>query len=299
MKKFKILILYPLQYLLFLKIYFFLKLLPINYASYLGGKVFKIFGPFTKTHKTVRKNISHAYNKNIEKNISIIAKNSWENLGKTVAELSHLVKIIKNKNLIKINGIENLNEVINNKEQAIFIAIHQSNWEILAPTLINFGIKINSVYRHINNSHIDKFILNIRQKAYQTNISQNNKSILSPKGKKSAQDMIKSIKNGYSIALLIDQKDSSGIDIPLFDIPAKTQVGFLKLAKKFNLKIYPIENTRYENLNFEITIHKPLNFINTKKENDENKIMYKIHKIIEEWIKKQPENWLWHHKRWG
>ena len=111
--------------------------------------------------------------------------------------------------------------------------------------------------------------------------------------------MIQSIKNGYSIALLIDQKDSSGIDIPLFGISAKTQIGFLKLAKKFNLKIYPIENARYDNLNFKITIHKPLNFLNNQNENDEEKIMYKIHKVIEDWIKKQPENWLWHHKRWG
>ena len=292
MIKFKKYIIYPMQFLFFLLIYYFFKILPVRIASSLSGKIFKILGPLTKNNKTVIRNLI-LVNKN-DKNTYNISKKIWENLGKTIAELSHLNKITKKNNLIKIRGKKYIDNIIKNNEQVIFIAIHQSNWEILAPTLIAFGIKINSVYRHINNSLINKFILAVRKSAYNSK-----ESLLSPKGKKSAQDMILSIKNGYSIALLIDQKDSSGKDIPLFGIPAKTQTGFLKLAKKFNLKIYPIENKRLNNINFEIIIHKPIILKNYNKNFDEKDIMLKIHKIIENWIKKTPESWLWQHKRWG
>ena len=111
--------------------------------------------------------------------------------------------------------------------------------------------------------------------------------------------MIQSIKNDFSIALLIDQKDSSGINIPLLENSAKTQIGFIKLAKKFNLKIYPIENRRSNNINFEMIIHKPLEFFNKKNKITEEEAMSQIHQIIGSWIKEQPENWLWQHKRWG
>lgn len=287
-------IIYPIQYLFFLLIYCFFKIMPSKFASNFGGNIFKILGPFSNTHKIIKSNLNQVFKNKNTSITSNIEKKCWENLGRTIAELPHLHKItrIKNKN-IEVSGSKFLNKIIEKNEQAIFIAIHQSNWEILAPILISYGIKLNTVYRHINNLLIDRFILNIRKKAYSSKISK-----LSPKGKKSAQDMIKSIKNGYSIALLVDQKDSSGLTVPLLEKNSKTQTGFLKLSKKFNLKIYPIENKRINNTRFKIIIHKPIDFFNNKKKYNEKTAMIHIHKMIGKWIIKNPENWLWQHKRW-
>ena len=293
MKIFKNIIIYPLQFIIFLIIFFSFKIIPNHLASDLGGKIFKIFGPLTKSNDTLKKNLIKIFNENNHDNISLIQKKCWENLGRTMAELSHLKKIINEKNDITIEGFRNLKDVLNNKEQAIFIGIHQSNWEILGPIMTNYGIKINFIYRHINNSFIDKFILKVRKNA---NLSSN--TILSPKGKKSALDIIKSINRGFSIALLVDQKDSSGLDIPLLGHISKTQTGFLKLSKKFKLKIYPIENKRVNKNQFKVIFHEPLNLFDND-EVDEIKAMTKIHNIIGEWIKKEPNNWLWQHKRWG
>ena len=111
--------------------------------------------------------------------------------------------------------------------------------------------------------------------------------------------MIQSIKKKFSIALLVDQKDSSGINVPLLGKLAKTQTGFIKLAKKYKMKIYPIENNRLNNTNFEVIIHNPLEFFINSNKIEEKEAIYHIHEIIGNWIKKYPENWLWQHKRWG
>jgi len=292
---FKKYIVYPIQFLLFLFIYYFFRTLPNKHASNFGGKLFQYLGPLTRIHKITLKNISYVFDKNSDSKNSLIAKKSWENLGRTVAELSHLSEItdVRNGNLI-INDNGHIDKIIKNDEVVMFIAIHQSNWEILAPVLTNSGIKLNSVYRHINNFFIDRFILNIRKKAYNST-----QSILSPKGKKSAQDLISSIKKKLSIALLVDQKDSAGINVPLLGKLAKTQTGFIKLAKKYNLKIYPIENNRLNNTNFELIIHNPLEFFINDNKIEEKEAIYHIHEIIGNWIKKNPENWLWQHKRWS
>ena len=293
MKIFNRFIIYPLQFIIFLKIYFFFKLLSNKTASNLGGKIFKILGPLSKTNLILINNLKNIYTKD-EKKISHIVNKSWENLGRTLAEFSHLEEITKKNNkYITVKGANHLNSIAKKKEKVIFIAIHQSNWEVLAPTLGSYGIKLNSVYRHVNNNLIDKFILNIRKKVYKPS-----NSILSPKGKKSAQDMMSSIKKCFSIALLIDQKDSSGLSVLLLGKLAKTQTGFLKLSNKFNLKIYPIENKRISDIKFEMTVHNPV-ILTKNKEFDEKTAMHQIHKIIEKWIQNQPENWLWQHKRWG
>ena len=78
-------------------------------------------------------------------------------------------------------------------------------------------------------------------------------SFYTPKGKKSAKDIVDAINNSLSIVLLIDQKDSSGEEVMFFNKKVKTQTGFLKIARKYKLPIIPIKNKRINNGNIELT----------------------------------------------
>ena len=60
---------------------------------------------------------------------------------------------------IKLEGVEHLNTIKNKRERVIFFSIHQSNWELLVPTINRLGINVGAIYRHINNPYIDKLIL--------------------------------------------------------------------------------------------------------------------------------------------
>ena len=188
--------------------------------------------------------------------------------------------------------MENINDCIKNKKQAIFISIHQSNWEVLVPSLDRIGINIGGIYRHINNVFIDKLILNIRE-----NSLVSKQSFYTPKGKKSAKDIVDAINNSLSIVLLIDQKDSSGEDVMFFKKKVKTQIGFLKLARKYNLPIIPIQNKRVKNGDIELTFLEPF-YHNDLKIND-IEMMEKIHNRIEKWIISEPSQWFWQHKRFS
>ena len=95
--------------------------------------------------------------------------------------------------------------------------------------------------------------------------------------------------------LLIDQKDNAGSEVKLFNYNVKTQIGFLKIAKKNNLKLMPVQTIREKINNFRIIFHPPLTPFNNHR-NDID-IMSEIHELIEKWIKKNPDQWLWQHKR--
>ena len=284
-------IIYFLQYIGFIFIYFLYKILPLNLSLKVSSFLFRTFGKFSRANKTAINNCKYVFPNLKDEEIQNIIKKSWNNLGITICELLRINDIfIRNK--IKYINLENIEDFIKNKKQAIFISIHQSNWEVLVPGLDRIGINIGGIYRHINNNLIDKLILNIRQNSL---VSKN--SFYTPKGKKSAKDVVDAINNSLSIVLLIDQKDSSGEEVMFFNKKVKTQTGFLKIARKYNLPIIPIQNKRIDNGNIELTFLKPL-YHNNLEIND-TQMMEEIHNKIEQWIKAEPSQWFWQHKRFS
>ena len=281
-----------LEYFIIYVIYKFTSILPINQVANFGGFLFKFIGPLTKTQKIVRKNYLQIFPNTNEVKILKESKLSWLSIGKTFFELLILPRIITDNNKINVEGLSNVADIINSNEQVIFVGIHESNWEILLPTIDKLGIGVGGIYRHINNPYIDKLILNIRKKSISSN-----KSFYTPKGKQSAKDIIDGIKKGLSLVLLVDQKDSAGELIPFFNSPSKTQTGFLKLARKYNMKIIPVRNVRNKNNEFKVKFYPPLK--NISKNLSDIHTMTIIHLMIEGWIKDCPSSWFLQHNRFS
>ena len=279
----------------FLLVYFFyiiLSRLPFFIVSNLGGIIFKLIGPKTKLQKIVNKNLLQIFPNKELVFLSKISKKNWSKVGRTFFELLILPQIMNARNKIIIEGEKNIEGILKNKEKAIFIGIHQSNWEILLPTIDRMGIPVAGIYRHINNKYINNLILKIREKCIYSK-----ESFYTPKGKKSAKDIIEGIKNNISLVLLVDQKDSAGEKVNFFNFAAKTQIGFIKISKKYNLKIVPVQNIRNKNGTFTVKFHKPLSQISS--ETSDTKVMKNIHEIIEGWIKENPSDWFLQHNRFS
>ena len=284
-------ILYFFEYVAVVFFYWLCKILPLKLSIKFLSFLFKSLGIFSKANKTAINNCKYVFPSLEEKEIKNIIKKSWHNLGITICELLRLKEIF-DKNKIKYKNLKYVQGCIKNSNQAIFISIHQSNWEVLVPSLDRIGISIGGIYRHINNVFIDRLILNIRKKSLVTK-----KSFYTPKGKKSAKDILDAINNSLSIILLVDQKDSSGEDVLFFNKKVKTQTGFLKIARKYNLPIIPIQNRRINEGNIELTFLEPF-YHNDIKVSDVQ-MMEKIHNKIEGWIRSEPSQWFWQHKRFN
>ena len=279
----------------FIIIYFFyiiLSKLPFRFVSNFGGCIFNTIGPRTKIQKVVEKNLQQIIPDAKADFIRKESRKNWFNIGRTFFELLILPNILNTKGKIFIKGKNNLKDIIKKKEKVIFIGIHQSNWEILLPSIDKIGVPVAGIYRHINNPYIDNLVLTIRKKSISSK-----KSFYTPKGKKSAKDVIQGIKKETSIVLLIDQKDSAGEKVSFFNYPAKTQTGFIKISKKYNLKIVPVQNIRNKDGTFCLIFHKPMDKIS----NDISDInaMEKIHFLIEKWIKENPSDWFLQHNRFS
>ena len=85
--------------------------------------------------------------------------------------------------------------------------------------------------------------------------------------------------------------------INFFGRKVKTQTGFLKIARKYNLKIIPMRNIRLPDNTLQITFEEPL--VHSNDNISDEKKMLEINAIVERWIRESPENWFWQHKRFN
>ena len=82
------------------------------------------------------------------------------------------------------------------------------------------------------------------------------------KGRSGTRKIIEAIKNGYSIALMIDQRVSEGISAKLFNRNCLTTTIPAQLVKKYNCDVIPVYVERKNNVYFNMYFYKPLKFNN-------------------------------------
>ena len=271
-----------------LLIFILLKILPLGISSFLMGKLSSLIGPRLGVTKKAYNNIKKVMPEKNEKEITKIIKDMWENLGKVAGEYPHLSKFDPEKNnKIQIYGKKNLLLVKKTKTPAIFFSGHLANWEILPNIAIKNGIPVLTIFRRPNNPFINFLIKYIR-----SNLP------MAPKGKEGAKQLIYSLKKGRSIGLVIDQKMNDGIKVPFFNKPAMTSDALAQLCLRIKSLVIPVGVERIKNTNFKITFHDPLKITKNGQKKTPLQIMTEVNLIMEKWIRKNPGQWLWLHRRW-
>ena len=114
------------------------------------------------------------------------------------------------------------------------------------------------------------------------------------KGISGTKNLLKSYKNGSSIAIMIDQRVSEGIKV-FFKKNALTTTIPAQFVKKFNCKIVPVYIERKDNQNFKLEIMKPITFDESQ---SLEKITFQLNLVLEKMIIKNPHQWIWTHDRW-
>ena len=285
MKYFK----YFFQFILVILSFLIFKILGPKISSNLSGKIFEIIGPLFRSKKIIHQNIKKAMPDITSENLDRLTKLMWNNYGKIFAEYI-FIRDFRYGNLskkIKIKRKDILDRIIKTNKQVIFISGHFDNFELMAMSLENVGIKLSAIYRPLNNIFLNYIIEKIREKYICKNQIK--------KGVGGLKKLISLKRKNYSTALLIDQRVSEGISSYFFGEKALTTTIPAELVKKFDIEIVPIFIKRIKGLNFEITIQEPLNF---PKEMSIQKITDELNNILEKMILEKPDQWIWSHNRW-
>jgi KDO2-lipid IV(A) lauroyltransferase len=285
---------YFFEFITVITLFFIFKIIGLKNASNLGGMIGKFFGPLFRSKSITKKNIKIGLGEISKENEKEIINGMWSNIGRTFAEYVFLKDFKFNKinfNHVEINGTKYLDEIKKNNQSVIFYSGHFANFELMAMELDKFGIKCAAIYRPLNNFFLNPVMEYLRMKYICPNQI--------PKGRIGMREIISKMKNGYSIALMVDQRVSEGPREVFFNKPAHTTTIPAQLALKYDSKLVPISLERKEGIKFIMTIHEPYKVKKTGYEYQDTKnITLKINQILEKMIIKNPKQWIWSHNRW-
>mgnify|MGYP001376223463 CR=1 FL=1 len=281
-------LIYFIEFIFINIFFFFFKLLGYKISSNLGFLIGRLFGPIFRSKSLIVENLKKS-NISIKQNYNEVASNVLGNYGRIFSEYPFL-KSFRNgqlNNFIEINGKNYLENILKEKKRVVFISGHFNNFELMAMQIEKVGIELSAIYRPLNNVFLNKTMEKIRTQYICKNQIK--------KGMAGTRQVIRNLKKGSSVALMIDQRVREGSKVKFFGNLATTTTIPAQLIKKYKCELVPIYIERKEKHYFKMHISKPIK-VNTKKTTQE--ITLFLNTVLEKMILKNPDQWIWTHDRW-
>lgn len=227
-----------------------------------------------------------------EREIREIARQVFGNLGKNAFELIQFPKINKD-NIDKIVETKNTGIIDTARKKGkgvIILASHFGNWELLAATLKLKDYPGYVIGRRIYFKKFDDYLNHLR-KLHNVDIIYRDES---------PRKFLKILKENSMIGILADQDVDSveGVFVNFFGRDTYTPVGPAALARATGASIIPVFMIR-KNGRHELQVEPPVELIDTgDKEKDMVTNTQRWTNVLESYIRKYPDQWVWVHRRW-
>lgn len=262
--------------------------LPVDAASALGGGLTRTIGPWLKVSNVARRNLARAFPDKSPADIESIVKDVWENLGRVVGEFPHVKELMENR--VEVVGLEYVHGLRDDGQCGLFVASHFGNWELAGALAVHEGLPLTVVYRAANNPWVEDIYRQCRANAGAGQIR---------KGPEGAREILTVLKHGGHLGMLVDQKMNDGIPVPFFGRDAMTAPAAARFALKFRCPMVVFKVERLKGAHFRMTMLPPMDLPDTGDLHaDTLTVMTRLNAQIEQWVREQPGQWLWLHKRW-
>ncbi|MGI9452350.1 MAG: lysophospholipid acyltransferase family protein [Geminicoccaceae bacterium] len=252
----------------------------------------RLSGPSSVTIRRIRRNIRIAMPDDDDAAVDRLARQSLGNLGRSVAEYPHLKRIAGPELASFIEFVADVPEarLTPTCEPAIFIGVHQANWEILSSIAAPLGKPMTIVVSPMSNPYVNRLVGKARPEVWVEQSEKNN----------ATRSLIRCLQEGRSVGLLADQRFDGGQSVPFFGHDAKTAIGPAKMAIKFGCDLVPTRIERVGPVNFRITTFaaiRPDDAI-TGDQAKAIDMMQRVNRHFEAWIREKPGEWMCMKRRW-
>lgn len=267
-------------------------------AAAFAGRTLRRLGPWLPEHRTGRDNLMAAYPDKSADEIEAILSEVWFNLGRLGAEYAHLDRLWDfdperpDRGRIEISPetLERARMVRDDGKPALFFTGHLGNWELCAVAMPALGIEGLALYRRPNIRQVDAAIRRIRTV---------NMGTLVPATQRAIPTVVRALKQNKHVAMVVDQHFGQGVDITFFGRKCKANPTLARLARQFECPIHGARVIRLPGSRFRLEVTPEI----TPMRDAEGRIdvvatTQKVNDVIEGWVRENPEQWLWLHRRW-
>jgi KDO2-lipid IV(A) lauroyltransferase len=217
-----------------------------------------------------------------------VARASFRHLGTSVAEMLHIRRRspAEASSHVCVEGFEAIERVRASGRPILIVTAHCGNWELLATANHSHGLALVAMVRELESSAVQELALALRAHLGSEIIVRGDSS--------SARKLLKTLRSGGTLALLIDQDiDTEGVFVPFFGRLAFTPTAVSSLADRLDAEVVPAFCERNQDGSHLLRFHPAVEL-----PDDPVAATALLTAKIEEQIRHRPEQWVWLHRRW-
>jgi KDO2-lipid IV(A) lauroyltransferase len=222
-----------------------------------------------------------------------IARASYANLGRTTTETALLSRYDREQIIDMFDDVEGwsiVQERLARGKGLILVSGHLGNWEIGGAYIAARGLPMQAVARYMENPLFDRYLTRTRERIGMQVVHDD----------EAVRRVPRSLRAGHAVAFLVDQ-GAVGLAstwVPFFGRLAKTPRGPAVFALRLGAPVVFGAAIRQPSGRFRLTFEPIDSSSSGNLEADVERIVTDYTATLERWVRRAPEQYFWHHRRW-
>jgi KDO2-lipid IV(A) lauroyltransferase len=257
----------------------------------LGLIVYLLFG---RLRRVGMRNLALAFPEMTRRDRRRILRGTYISLGRQLAEVCLFPRYTRESvsEIVVYEGFENFERAYARRKGVLFLTAHLGAWELSAFAHSLQGHPLAIVMRSLDNSRVDHLIQSYRTMHGNRTVDKDD----------FVRGLLAAMRDGETVGILMDTNMTppQGVFVDFFGIPACTASGLARIALRTDAAVVPGFTVWDSKLRkFILRFDAALELVRTG--DDQADVMAntaKFTKIIEDYIRRYPDQWLWVHRRW-
>ncbi|MDP4002363.1 lipid A biosynthesis lauroyl acyltransferase [Methylobacterium sp. NEAU K] len=265
-------------------------------STALGAAILRGVGPLLPAHRTALANLRAAFPDMPDAERRRIALEAWDNLGRTGVEYAHLDRLFDydpaapGPMRTEVAGIEHFFALRDDDKPGLIFSAHLANWELPAICAARFGLDATAVFRPPNNPAAARLVQEVRRR------SMGGLAASIPGAVFAMRDVVE---HGGHLGQLIDQHFTRGVVVDFLGRPCLANPLLAKLARHYDCPVHGVRVVRLPEGRFRLELTPALDLPrNADGVIDVAGAMQAMTAVVEGWVRENPGQWLWMHRRW-
>lgn len=194
-----------------------------------------------------------------------------------------------------IEGLEHLEAAKAKGKGAYLLSLHMGAYDIAASLMPMRGFETVLISKFVKNEWFNDLWFSIR--------GAKGMKFIEPHGEKTAFEILKAIKRNASVIFVLDQFMGKpfGIETTFFGRPTGTAYGLALFVMKTGSPVVPVYSLEGKDGKLHLIVEPEVetaSLIDGDKDAGIRRLTQRFTDVLEDIVRRHPEEWLWLHKRW-
>jgi KDO2-lipid IV(A) lauroyltransferase len=240
------------------------------------------------------RNLALAFPEKTRRERARILRGEFTSLGRQLAEVCLFPRYTR-EGIDKIcvyDGFENFERALARGKGVLFLTGHLGGWEVSSFMHSLHGHPLHIVMRALDNVYLDRFMREYRTMHGNSTVDKDD----------FVRGLLSAMKKGETVGILMDTNMTppQGVFVDFFGIPACTASGMARIALRTDAAVLPGFTVWDSKLRkYRLRFDPAVQLIRTGDDDADAIANTQLFtKVIEDYVRHYPDQWLWVHRRW-